>query len=128
MKTTFLLTAILVIASSQVQSASSDELEAKLRNNAIESNQLNELLGKKITAWDSFTPIEKQIAAKGAIISMDMETSEDASIFQQHAQAVIVCMDTNGYRIAPMASVKIVIGIAECAAKTYKKYCITCKP
>ena len=111
-----------------MQAAPFEELERKLRNNAVDSKQFNELLGKHATAWDTFTPAEKQIVAKGGIISMDMETSEDTRIFQQHIQAAIRCMDTKGHGLNLRSSVKVLIGIMECVAKTYKQYCTICKP
>jgi hypothetical protein len=132
MKIALLLMAILFVTfinPFQVQAAPFEELETKFRNNVVDSKQLNELLGKYTTAWDAFTPEEKQIVAKGAIISMDMETSEDTRIFQQHTQAAIRCMDTKGHGLNLRSSAaKILIGIGECVAKTYRQYCTICKP
>ena len=122
MKTTLLLASILVVVFSQAQAASFEELESRLRSNEIDQKQLDGILGKQITAWDTFTPLEKEIAANGAIISMGMEPSDDSKEIQQRTQAVITCMDTKEHHINPRSSAKVLIVAAECAGKAYKKY------
>jgi hypothetical protein len=106
-KSAFLLHVTLPLAlmtSFQVQAISFETTERKLQQYAIDAEQLSELLNKQVSDWQTFTPKEKEVFAKGMIIYLDMETSSNAKLFEEHTQASIQCMNDKGHGLKLSAS------------------------
>jgi hypothetical protein len=105
-----------------------EEVNQKLQQNGVESGLYNEILGKRALDWGALTSDEKEMSAKGVIISMDMETSDDIDKFQRHTQSVVQCMDNKSHGLNLKVSVGVNIPLMQCAATAYRKYCTICKP
>ena len=110
------------MVSFQAKAASFEKAEIKLRHNAIDPEQLSELLNKQVSDWRTLTPQEKEIFAKGMIIYLDMETSDNPSQFDQHAQASIHCMDTKGHGLKLPPSEDISLPLVRCTTDNYQHY------
>ena len=65
-----------LMASFQVLAISFETTERKLQQYAIDAEQLSGLLNKQVSDWQTFTPKEKEIFAKGMIIYLDLKTSQ----------------------------------------------------
>jgi hypothetical protein len=104
------------------------DIQQKERQHGINSAELNRLYAKHIREWSSFTSREKNITAKGSIILMRMETADDPDVFRKHTSAAIQCMDSRGHGMNMRAKgADVMVGIAECSAKTYRTYCTICE-
>jgi len=104
------------------------DIQQKKRQHGINSAELNRLYAKHIREWSSFTSREKNITAKGSIILMRMETADDPDVFRRHTSAAIQCMDSRGHGMNMRAKgADVMVGIAECSAKTYWTYCTICE-
>jgi hypothetical protein len=110
------------MASFQAMAVSFEKAETKLQQYSIDPGQLGELLGKQVSDWQTLTPKEKEIFVKGVIINLDMETSENAALFDQHTQASIQCMHTKGHGLKLPPSEDISLPIIRCITDTYEAY------
>jgi hypothetical protein len=124
-KTEFLLHVALpfiLTASFQVQAISFETTERKLQQYAIDPEQLSGLLNKQVSDWQTFTPREKEIFAKGMIIYSDMETSNNADLLEKHVQSTIRCMDTKGHGLKLPPSEDISLPLVRCIGDTNEAY------
>lgn len=125
MKSSFLLQVTLpfaLLASFQVRAISFETTERKLQQYAIDASELSGLLNKQVSDWQTFTPKEKEVFSKGMIIYLDMETSTNAKLLDEHTQASIQCMDTKGHGLKLPASDDISLPLVRCITDTYRAY------
>jgi hypothetical protein len=125
MKTALLLLVpltFILLSSFQVQAISFETTERKLQQYAIDAGQLNGLLNKQVSDWQTFTTNEKEIFAKGMIIYLDMETSNNAKLLAEHTQASIQCMEVKGHGLKLPTSDDISLPLVRCIGDTYEAY------
>jgi hypothetical protein len=120
--------AFIFMAPFQVQAVSFEKAETKLHKNSINPDRLSELLNKQVSDWQTLTPKEKEIFVKGTIINLDMETSENATLFNQHTQASIQCMETKRHGMKLSASEDISLPVLRCITDTYEAYHLDGRP
>lgn len=125
MKTVFLLLValpLLLVSSFQVLAISFETTERKLQQYAIDAEQLSGLLNKQVSDWESLTKKEKGMLVKGTIINLDMDSSDNASVFEEHILASIQCMDAKGYGLKLPPSEDISLPLVRCIGDTYEAY------
>jgi hypothetical protein len=106
----------------QAQAVSFEKAEIKLQQYAIDPEQLSKFLNKQVSDWQPLTPKEKEIFVKGMIIYSDMETSDNATLFEKHTLASIQCMDTKGHGLKLPPSEDISLPLVRCLTDTYEAY------
>lgn len=122
MKKSYLLIVTLsFIASLQVHAVSFEKTETKLQKFEIDPEKLSDLLNKQVSDWQNLTPRDKELAVKGTIINLDMETSDNDALLEKHTHASIQCMDTEGHGLNLSASEDINLPLVRCITDTVKE-------